>query len=261
MRAIWTGSLSFGLVNIPVNLYPASRDKPLGFKLLHKKDQGQIHYARICEREKGEVPWEEIVKGYEVHKGEFIVLEDEDFKKARLKKTTTIEIIAFMERDEIDPAYFVRPYFLEPGKSADKSYSLLREAMKSSKKGALAKYVLKNREHIALIQAHGALLILHELRYGQELLSPKELKIPSAIKLSQKELDTALLLIKKLTAHFEPSAYKDTFVQEIKQLIKQKMRGRLVRSKKPKTKSAKVHDIMTLLSASLKPKKRTRKSA
>ena len=134
MRALWKGSISFGLVNIPVKMYVASREREFKFVMLHKKDLSQIRYARICKTEDKEVPWEDIVKGYEYAPGEFVVLNDEDFKKANLTKSKTIEIIDFVKEDEIDTVYYSKPYFLEPEKNADKPYILLREALKKSKK-------------------------------------------------------------------------------------------------------------------------------
>ncbi len=128
MRPVWKGALSFGLVNIPVRMYSAAREKELSFVLLHKKDLSQVRYARICKAEEKEVPWEEIVKGYEYEKGDFVVIKDEDFEKANLKKTKSVEIVSFAEGEEIDSLYYVKPYFLEPEKGAEKAYSLLRGA-------------------------------------------------------------------------------------------------------------------------------------
>lgn len=265
MRSIWKGALSFGLVNIPIRLYTASREKEISFVLLHKKDLSEIRYARICKTEDKEVPWSEIVKGYEYEKGEYVVLEDADFEKADLKKTKTIEIVSFIEEDEIDSVYYVKPYFLEPDKNADKAYALLREALKKSKKVGLAKYVLRNREHLAVVKVHEDVLILNELRYLNELVKPKDLEIPEAGKSNSKEVDMAMKLIDQLTVPFKPTAYKDTYIEEIKQIIKQKAKGRPVHPKTEKPKSAKIHDIMSLLQASLetkkKPPKKGRKTA
>jgi len=266
MRSIWKGALSFGLVNIPVHMYTASQEKEISFVLLHKKDHSEIRYARICKAEEKEVPWNEIVKGYEYEKGDFVILNDEDFEKANLKKTKTIEILNFIKEDEIDTMYYVKPYFLEPDKS-DKAYALLRDALKKSKKVGLAKYVLRNREHIAVVKVHENMIILNELRYQNELIIPQDLKIPALQKPVGKEIDIAMQLIDQLTVPFEPENYKDDYTEEIKEIIKQKEKGQRgpVHPKTEKEPSKKIHDIMSLLQASLettkKPQKRVRKRA
>ncbi len=265
MRAIWRGALSFGLVNIPVHMYTASHEKELSFVMLHKKDLSEIRYARICKLEDKEVPWEEIVKGYELDKGNYVVLKDEDFEKANLKKTKTIEIVHFIDEKEIDTIYYVKPYFLEPDKNAEKAYALLREALKKSKKVGLAKYVLRNREHIAVVKTHDNLIILNELRYQNELTIAKDLHIPPVEKLSGKEIDIAMQLIEGLTVPFKPQAYHDTYTEELKAIIKQKAKGRPIHPKAQEPRMTKVQDIMSLLKASLeknkKPRKKNRKTA
>lgn len=264
MKSIWKGSISFGLINIPVKLYSASRDKEVSFVLLHKKDLSEIHYARICKAENKEVPWEEIVKGYEYKKGDFVILEGSDFEKAEVKRTQTIEIINFVKENEIDSVYYVKPYFLEPEKNSQNSYILLREALKKSKKVAIARYVLKNREHFAVIKPYGNTIILNELRYQTELLPSENLQIPSKFTAKPKEIDIAIQLIEQLTKSFNPKEYKDTYTDELKRIIKQREKGKPIHSKEgKKPTSPKVHDIMSLLQASLKkkPSKRPRKSA
>lgn len=256
MRAIWKGALSFGLVNIPINMYTASHEKEISFVLLHKKDLSEIRYARICKAEDREVPWNEIVKGYEFEKGNFVVINEEDFEKANLKKSKTIEIVQFILEDEVDTMYYSKPYFLEPDKGADKAYSLLRDALKKSKKVGLAKYVLRNREHLAVVKVHENMIILNELRYQNELVKPADLKIPEALKASPKEMDIAIQLIDHLTLPFEPTEYKDTYVKEMKEIIRQKAKGKAIHPKTAKPQSTKVHDIMSLLQASLETKKK-----
>lgn len=264
MRAIWKGSISFGLVNIPVQLFTASQEKEISFVLLHKKDLSTIRYARICKAEDKEVPWNEIVKGYEYEKGDYVVLDDKDFEKVNVKKTKTIEIVSFIDEEEIDSIYYIKPYFLEPDKQAESAYSLLRDALKKSKKVGLAKFVLHNREHIGALKVHDNAIVLNELRYQNELIHADDLKIPQ-VKSKEKELSMAIQLIDQLTDHFNPKEYKDTYTEEIKNLIKQKSKGRPVHPKEEKRPSTKVHDIMSLLQASLetkkKPAKKTRKSA
>ena len=268
MRAIWKGALSFGLVNIPVHMYTASREKEFSFVMLHKKDMSQIRYARICKAEEKEVPWDEIVKGYEIDKGEYVVLEDQDFEKANLKKTKSIEIISFIDADEVDSVYYVKPYYLEPEKNAGNAYTLLREALKKSKKVGLARYILHNREHLAVLKVHDNILIINELRYQNELIKAEDLKIPASNKSNGKELDIAIQLIDQLTSKFTPQKFKDTYSEEIKQIIKQKSKGRLVQPKGQEPKPTKVYDLMSLLQASVgkktqpkQPAKKTRKAA
>jgi DNA end-binding protein Ku len=263
MRAIWKGSLSFGLVNIPVNLYSASHDKEISFVLLHKKDNSPIRYARMCKSEEKEVPWSEIVKGYEYDTDEYVIMDEKDFEQVNLKKTKTIEIAHFVNEEEVDSIYYSRPYFLEPGKNAEKAYGLLREALKKSKKVGLAKYVLRNREHIATIKVHGEMLVLNELRYQNELLIPEELNIPSGQKYQAKELAVAMQLIDQLTETFKPDEYEDTYTEELKKLLKQKAKGKIthIAGEPQEKKKPKIHDIMSLLQASLKETKKAPKKA
>lgn len=263
---MWKGSLSFGLVNIPVHMYTGSKEKELSFILLHKKDLSEIHYARICKTEGKEVPWNEIVKGFEFEKGEYVIVTEEDFAKANLRKSKTIEIINFVYEGEVDPIYYVKPYYLEPDKNSEKAYSLLRDALRKSKKVGLAKFVLRNKEHLALIKPHENMLIVSELRYQAELLKAEDLKLPpESKKTNSKELDIAIQLIDHLTVSFEPKLYKDTYVQEMKKIIQQKAKGRPIHPKTEAPRSSKVSDIMSLLQASLetnkKPIKKTRHTA
>lgn len=257
MRSLWKGSITFGLVNIPVKMYVASQEREFKFVMLHKKDHSQIRYARICKTEDKEVPWNEIVKGYEYEPGEYILMDDEDFKKANLKKSKSIEIVDFVKESEIDTVYYSKPYFLEPEKNAEKAYVLLREALQKSKKVGIAKFVIHNREHIAVIKPYEDAIILNELRYNNEVIQPEQLNIPAHQKVSGKELDIALKLIDQLTTAFKPEKYKDTYSDEIKDIIKQKSKGRKVHPKGEEVKPSKVQDIMSLLKASLEeqPKK------
>ena len=265
MRALWKGSISFGLVNIPVKMYVASHEKEFKFVMLHKKDLSQIRYARICKNEDKEVPWDEIVKGYEYEPGEFVVLNEEDFKKANLTKSKAIEIIDFVKEEEINTVFYSKPYFLEPEKNAHKAYALLREALKKSKKVGIAKFVIHNREHIAVIKPFEEAIILNELRYVEEIIEPQDLNLPQKEKVATKELEVALKLIDHLTADFQPKKYKDTYTEEIKNIINQKAKGRKIHPKGQEPRPSKVQDIMSLLKASLdeppKKSKRKRKSA
>lgn len=253
MRSIWSGAISFGLINIPINLYSATEEHALSFDMLHKKDLSPIRYARMCKEEDKEVPYEEIVKGYEYEKGEYIVVTDEDFKRAA-KKSDTIDILEFSNETEIDTIYFEKPYYLAPGKGADKPYALLREALRKSKKVAIAKFVLRNREHLAVIKPYEDALVLNQLRFAAEVRALEGIKLPSAEGVNKKEMDLALKLIEQRTEKFNAEAYEDTYVEALKEVIEDKAKG-ISPKKKPKAeKPSKIHDIMSLLQASLKEK-------
>lgn len=264
MHALWKGAISFGLVNIPVNMYTASREREISFVLLHQKDLSEIRYARMCKREEREVPWSEIVKGYEYKDGNYVILDDHDFEKANLKKNRTIEILNFVHEEEIDSVYYVKPWFLEPGKNAEMPYSLLREALKKSKKAGLAKFIFHNKEHLGLIKVHENMLVLQQLRYESELLQPQDLNLPKGPgKAQSEELQIALKLIDHLTVPFSPQKYKDTYTEELKSIIRHKAKGKPVHPKTAEPKPSKIHDIMSLLKASLETpvKKKSSKKA
>lgn len=254
MRAIWSGALSFGLVNIPVRLYSATEEHGLDFDMLHKKDLSPIRYARVCKADGKEIPYEDIVKGYEMQEGDYVVLSDEDFKKANVKKTKTIDIIDFVKEDQVDSIYFEKPYYLEPDKGAAKAYALLREAIKQSKKVGLAKFVLRNREHLAIIKPHGSAIVLEQLRFNEEIRKPEGLTLPDTKeKPGRREIEMALSLIDQLTEPFKPEKYKDTYVQDLKQVIKEKSKGKRVKAKNAEKipETTQVNDIMAMLKKSL----------
>lgn len=260
MHTIWKGSISFGLVNIPVKMHSATHDQELKFVLLHKKDQSQIRYAHMCKLEEKEVPWEEIVKGFEYRPGEFVILDREDFEKVNLEKTKSIEIVNFIPEEEVDSIYFVKPYFLVPEKSALKAYSLLCNALKKTKKVGLAKYVYHNREYLAIIKEFENSIILNQLRYQDEILKLPRDEIPKKETPPAAELEMAVQLIDQLTTSFKPAEYKSTYTEEIREIIEQKAKGKKIHPKGQEPKPTKVHDIMSLLKASLqKPKKNTKK--
>src|SRR3954464_11555096 len=170
MRAIWKGSISFSLVNIPISLYPATRREELKFKLLRNSDLSPINYKRVAEADGKEVPWEEIVKGYEYEKGKFIILKDEDFKRADIEATQSVDILEFVPLEEIDPMFFDRPYYLEPQKRGEKAYALLREALKDSGKVGIAKVVIKTRQHLAAVKPEDKSLVLELMHFSEELV-------------------------------------------------------------------------------------------
>ena len=228
MRSIWRGALSFGLIHIPIRLYSGSRGRELKFRLLHKKDHGEIRYARICKSDGKEIPWKDVVKGYEYRKGDYIVLADEDFEKANLKRTKSIEILDFTLEEEIDSMYFEKPYYMEPEKGAEKAYVLLREALRRSKKVAIGRFVFMHHEHIGVIKPHGEMLILNQLRYDSELVKPQGLRIPKTSAVSKNELEMALQLIDNLTKPFRPGQYHDTYITEMQAIIRKKAKGKKI---------------------------------
>jgi DNA end-binding protein Ku len=252
MRALWSGSLSFGLINIPLKLYSASRPRPLNFRLLQKHSQ--------CETNHKEVPYEDIVKGYEYRKGDYMVLTDEDFKKAQAEDSRAIEVVSFSEEEDIDPKYYEKPYYLEPDKKAQRAYSLLRQALQDTGKVAIAKFVMKDRQHLAAIKTEGNVLVLNQLRFEDEIRPPEGLAIPKAGQYPKKELDLAVHLINKLTAKFRPEKFKDTYTDKLLKIITAKAKGKkppkVGKEQQPK---GEVFDLMAALKASLdKDKSRAR---
>lgn len=254
MRAIWTGSLSFGLINVPVKLYSGSESRGgIELNMLHKKDLSPIRYAKFCRKENKEITFGEVVKGYEYEPGEFIVLEDEDLEKANAEKTSTIEIAQFSDEDEIDIRYFEKPYYLEPMKGAEKTYALLQQALKKSGKIAIARFVLRNREHLAAVKPVGPALVLNQMRFPEEIRSPGGLKLPDAkaADVKKAELDMALKLISQLTDQFIPEDFHDTYTAELEKVIAEKVKGRKPKKRGKQPAATETTDLMAALKASL----------
>jgi DNA end-binding protein Ku len=249
MRSIWTGSISFGLVNIPIKLYSAAESRDgIQLHMLHEKDKAPIRYAKICSEEEKEVPYGEIVKAYEYAAGEFIVMSDEDFEAADARKTSTIDIVEFTNENQIDVRYLERPYYLEPQKGADKAYTLLREALRRSDKLAVARFVLRQREHLALIKTVGSVLVLNQMRFPADLRQPGGLKLPTA-DAQEHEVDMALKLIDQMTEPFIPEDFHDTYTEELQSRIEAKVAGQPAPEKPAE--AAPVKDLMAALRASL----------
>lgn len=252
MKSIWQGSLGFGLVNIPVNLYTASRERTINFDYLRESDHCPIGYVKVCKNTGEEVPYNKIVRGYEYQKDEYAILTDEDFRRADVKKNELIEILDFVDAKEVDPASFIRPYYLEPDQGATKAYVLLRKALEKSGKAAIAKFVMREREYLAMIIPRGETLTLIEMRFESELAPATELAIPKEEKVSAQEMNMALDLIQNLSLPFNPAIYKDTYTEELKAIIKQKVAGvKLKPVAKQTTKPTKVKDLMAKLKESL----------
>lgn len=250
MKPIWSGSISFSLVNIPVKLYSAVGGERLSFDLLHARDLSPIRYARVCANEEEEVPYEEIVKGFEYEKGSYVVMEEEDFSKANVEKRSTIDIMRFVPEEEIDPIYFEKPYYLAPASGGEKSYAVLREALRSANKVAVATYVLRNREHPAILKAESEIIILNQMRYHDDLRDYRELNLPPT-QTHKKEIEMALKLIEYLSGSFNPEDYSDTYKHELMRIIEEKAAGRVPAAIGTAPVPTEVKDLMAALKESL----------
>ena len=252
MRSLWTGSLSFGLISIPVTMYSASKERALDFTMLHKSDLSPISFKRVSKTTGKEVPYEEIVKGYEYQEDKYVVLEQDDFKRASPEKTERIDIEAFVLEQEIDTKYYDKPYYLEAGKGAEKAYVLLREALAQEKKVAVARMVFRQREDLVVVKPDGDFLLLNQLRYPDELRDHSELKTPHHVEISRKEIGMAIELIEKMTGKFEPKTFKDTYTEKLEKIIKAKAKGEKLKPiKQEEHKPAATADLIELLQASL----------
>jgi DNA end-binding protein Ku len=256
MRAMWSGSISFGLVNIPVKLFSGSESNTLDLDMLRKSDLCPIKYLRVCKEDNKEVPYDEIVKGFEYTDGEYIVLTDKDFENASLEKTHLIDILDFVDEKEIDTRYFEKPYYLEPDKTGPKAYALLREALKRSGKVGIASYVLRNRGSLGVVKPLDDLLVLNEIRFKDEIRNPEELKLPKGENLREQEVELALSLIDQLTTKFDPAKYKDQYLDDLKKVIEQKVQGKEPKPQPKASQPGKVIDMMELLKESLKQKRK-----
>jgi DNA end-binding protein Ku len=258
MKSIWKGAISFGLVNIPVRLYSATERETVDFHMLSKKDHSRIRFLRVSEASGKEVPYEEIVKGYELEDGGYIIVSDEELAEAAPEKSGTIEIQEFVDESEISSLYFDKPYYLEPDKTAAKAYALLREALAKSRKVGISQFVLRNREHLCALKAMGEVLVLNSLRFSSEIRQASELSLPTKEKISQSETSLALQLIEGLTDKFDPKKYKDTYSEEVRKLIDAKAKGQKIKAPAKAAPSTKVIDLTAALKESLKTPKKKR---
>jgi DNA end-binding protein Ku len=253
-RAIWKGSISFGLVNIPIALYPATRREELKFRLLRKTDLSLVNYKRVAEKDGKEVPWDQIVKGYEYEKGKYVVLQDEDFQRVDIEATQTVDIQDFVELDEIDPIFFYKPYYLEPQKGGDKAYALLRDALKDSKKVGIAKVVIKTREYLAGVKAEDGALVLELMHFADELADTSKLHIPTKVEVGKREMTMAKSLIDSMSSKWNPEKYKDDYREALMEVIEEKVEagGKGIEEKPRKAlKPTKVIDLVSVLQKSL----------
>ncbi len=255
MRPIWTGSIGFGLVNIPVKLYTAVESKKLELDMLDKSDLSNIKYLRVNEKTGKEVKWENIVKGY-MYDDKYVVLEDEDFEAANAKKNKMIEITDFVKVEEIDQIYYENAYFLEPDKSGKKAYLLLKEALAQTGKAGVATFVMRNKENLALLRPKDTLIMLHRLHFANEIRKPNELDLPEKSDIKGKELEMAVTLINQTSGEFDIEQYKDTYVDEIMKIIERKAKGVKKTTPKFKVVHSKSQDLMAQLKASLEMKRK-----
>ena len=266
-RAIWKGSISFGLVNIPIALYPATRREELKFRLLRKSDLSPVNYKRVAGKDGKEVPWDEIVKGYEYEKGKYVVLRDEDFQRVDLEATQTVDIQDFVDVDDIDPMFFYKPYYLEPQKGGDKAYALLRDALEDSKKVGIAKVVIKTRQYLAGVKPEDGALVLELMHFADELADAEKLRVPKKVEVRKRELNMAKSLIDSMSAEWNPSKYRDDYREALMEVIEEKVEagGKEIEAKPKKgPKPTKVIDLVSVLQKSLEQtgakKKATKKS-
>jgi DNA end-binding protein Ku len=251
-RALWKGSIAFGLVNIPVELHTAVRDSRPRFRMLHAEDKSPIKFERVCAREGKPVAWEELVKGYEYEKGRFVILTKEDFKAAALEKSRTVDIRAFVKVEEIDDRFFETSYYLVPPKGAEKAYALLREAMRDTELVGIATIVLRDAQHIAALEVVGNAIVLTQMRYAEELVDTDEYKFPVAKDIRRPELEMAKTLVENLHDTWDPAQFTDEYRQNLMKIIKARMKGKKAKlDVVEEPRSAEVVDLMERLRASL----------
>jgi len=227
-RALWSGSISFGLVNVPVRLYPAVADHKLRFHLVHEKDMSPIGYQKICKAEEKLVPDDEVVKAFEVKKGKLVVMTDEDFEQAQVEGYRTIEVTDFVPYADIDPIFFAKTYYVGPDSNGERVYSLLVQAMEETELAGIAKFVMRERQHVGALRVREGLITLEQLHFADEIRPVSELR-PRRVKVDKRELDLAEQLIESFTSAWKPEKYKDTYRDELCKVIEAKQKGKEVR--------------------------------
>jgi DNA end-binding protein Ku len=260
-RGLWKGAISFGLVNVPVELHSAKkRAAELDMTMLDKRDLAPVGYKRVNKATGKEVAWGDVVKGYEYKDDKYVVLSDEDFRRANPEAAKTVDILAFVELSEIQPQYFDTPYYLKPEKRGEKAYALLRDTLDKAGKAGIASVVIRTKQYLAALVAQDELLVLNTLRYADELKDPAELEIPKA-KVTAKELDMAMRLVDDMVDDWHPEKFKDTYKDDLLKRIKEKVKaGETEELTEPEkdadrpAKGADVIDLMTLLKKSVEKK-------
>ena len=227
-RALWKGSISFGLVNIPIELHTAVRDHRPRFRMLHAKDRSPVRFQRVCIKDGHPVAWEDLVKGYEYAKGRFVVITKEDFQAAALEKTRTVDIIDFVKSAEIDDRYFETPYYLVPAKSGERAYALLREAIREADRIGIATFILREAQHLAALEVIGDALVLSIMRFADELVDTGHFSFPAAGHIRKPELDMAKALVNSLANDWDPEKYTDKYRENLLRIIQGKVKGKEV---------------------------------
>jgi DNA end-binding protein Ku len=257
-RAIWKGSVAFGLVNVPVELHPAVRDHRPRFRLLHAKDESPVEYQRVCREEGKPVAWEDLVKGFEVERGRFVILTKEDFETAALERSRTVDILDFVDEVDIDDRFFESSYFMVPSRGAEHAYAVLREALRKSGKVGIGRVILRNVQHLASVGTVDRALVLTLMRFSDELVDAGTFSLPNA-KIDAREIKLAESLIDHLTSTWEPEKYTDQYQENLMRVIKSKLKGKKAKLVEPTEKrSAEVIDLMTRLRESLERSPRGR---
>lgn len=255
MKSIWNGSLSFGLVSIPIKMYSASESRNLDLDMLDKHDNARIRYKRVNETTGEEVAYKDIVKGFKKDDA-YVILEKEDFENANVKKSKTIDIDEFVEETEVADMLFKNPYYLEPQKEGGKAYNLLRDALKKTGKLGVATFVMRQKENLSLIGVYKNVIVLHVIRFSDEIRDPKEVKVPT-IKTSDKEIAMAESLIENYTEKFKFDNYKDVYNEQLLKIIDSKASGKKVKVEKAtKSEPTAAKDLMAKLKASLEQRKK-----
>jgi DNA end-binding protein Ku len=251
-RALWKGSISFGLVNIPIELHTAVRNHRPKFRMLHAKDKSPVKFERVCIKDGHPVAWEDLVKGYEYAKGHFVVITKDDFQAAALEKTRTVDILDFVDADEIDDRYFETPYYLVPAKGGERAYALLREAIRDSKRIGIAKFILRDAQHLCAVEVIQDAIVLTMMRFADELVDVSQFDFPSSDGVRKPELDMAKALVNSLAASWDPSKYTDQYRENLLRIIQGKVKGKDVELE-PMTepRQAEVVDLMERLRKSL----------
>jgi DNA end-binding protein Ku len=255
-RAIWSGSISFGMVTIPVKLFGATESKDIRFSLLHATCGSKLQQKRWCPTDEVEVPWNETARGYEYSKGEYVMLTDEDFEKLPLPSKHTIDLSAFVQEQEIDPVFYERSYYLEPGERAEKPYALLFKALEEKKLSAMASITIRKKEQLCVLRAHQGTIMLETLYYPDEIRQERGIDL-DRVKVSERELEMAFTLIDLLKKPFDPSEYRDHYREALAELIEAKLDGKQVVSA-PAARSNRVIDLTEALKRSLEAAKKDR---
>ncbi|TQM67796.1 DNA end-binding protein Ku [Actinomadura hallensis] len=258
MRSIWKGAISFGLVTIPVKLYSATEQRDVRFHQVHRKDGGRIKYKRVCTIDGEEVPYSDIAKGYELPSGEIVVLTDEDFAELPLSTSRRIDVLQFVEQEEVDPIYFAKSYYLEPDAQGAKPYVLLRDALESSGQVAIVKIAIRQRESLATLRVREGVFVLETMLWPDEVRTPDFPFLDEDIEIRKQELSMATSLIESMEGEFDPSQYKDAYREALQAVIDAKIEGREVARPAEEAEEEPAADLLSALRASVEAAKKSR---